>query len=235
MAGGSVLLRIDDVDQSRVRREYVEDVFRTLEVLGITWDSGPDGPDEFYDKWSQKHRAEHYHDVLRYLRQTGALFACTCTRAQLRQHDSGLRYPGTCESAGHDFDAEVSWRLRTPPHIALAYPVLKQKEGTAAYNLVSIADDVHFSITHIIRGDDLRDVSQLQQYMSAYEPLAPFQHVQVEHHPLIVDERGEKLSKSKGAEPLHTLPKSAIQRQVYQQAATLMNIHVDELWSLLGG
>jgi hypothetical protein len=59
-SGSRVLLRIDDLDQERVRPEYVEDVFRSLEWLGIHWDDGPSGPEELYSTWSQQLRTARY-------------------------------------------------------------------------------------------------------------------------------------------------------------------------------
>ena len=45
---GTLILRIDDADSTRSRPEYIEDIFRSLEWLGIEWDRGPSGPDDFY-------------------------------------------------------------------------------------------------------------------------------------------------------------------------------------------
>ena len=207
MAGGEVMLRIDDVDVVRLRDEYVVNIFETLQWLGIDWDIGPTCASDFYQTWSQQHRINRYSEVLGDLRANGKLFACTCTRSQIRATNASMRYVGTCEHAGHDFDAsDVSWRLRTPNTIELPYAVVRQKEGNPAYNLASVVDDVDFGITHIVRGSDLQPASEVQQHLAQSTPaLAPFEKVTIEHHALLVDEAGNKLSKSGGrghAEPL---------------------------------
>ena len=84
MAGGEVMLRIDDVDVVRLRDEYVVNIFETLQWLGIDWDIGPTCASDFYQTWSQQHRINRYSEVLGDLRANGKLFACTCTRSQIR-------------------------------------------------------------------------------------------------------------------------------------------------------
>jgi len=65
---GHLHLRIDDLDDPRVERSAVEDIFVQLEWLGIKYDSGPSGPDELFSKFSQRLRMELYHESLELLR-----------------------------------------------------------------------------------------------------------------------------------------------------------------------
>ena len=66
---GTVRLRIDDLDQSRVRPDFIEDIFRSLEWLGLDYDRGPSGPDDFARNESQVHRIDLYRELLAELRR----------------------------------------------------------------------------------------------------------------------------------------------------------------------
>jgi glutamyl-tRNA synthetase len=79
-ARGTLLLRIDDLDAERARPEYLDDIFRSLEWLGIDWDEGPTGPEDFLRNWSQRSRIERYSELLLGLRKGGHLYACECSR-----------------------------------------------------------------------------------------------------------------------------------------------------------
>jgi glutamyl-tRNA synthetase len=57
-AGGILRLRIDDIDATRTRPEYFDDIFRTLEWLGMDWDEGPRNANEQTEIYSQSLRAE---------------------------------------------------------------------------------------------------------------------------------------------------------------------------------
>ena len=110
-AGASILLRIDDLDRERFAVEYLEDIFETLRFLGIPWDEGPRDVEDFEKSWSQVHRMGLYERALGVLRESGAVFACNCSRAQLV---GSKGYPGTCREKGISLDADgVNWRLRT--------------------------------------------------------------------------------------------------------------------------
>jgi len=114
--GAEVLLRIDDLDRGRVQREYVEDIFETLRFMGIPWDRGPLSFDEFERGWSQVYRMPLYLSALSRLREAGAVFGCSCSRAEVLRASRDGGYPGTCVARGVELDAaEVSWRVRTRP------------------------------------------------------------------------------------------------------------------------
>ena len=163
--GRELSLRVDDLDRERVRPAYVQDIFEQLERLGIHWDLGPQNAEELEEVWSQRHRLPLYHGLLDDLRATGQLFACTCTRTTLMHC--------RCAERGIDLDApEVTWRSRlTKPCIVtfstphgpastdlaelMPPPVLRSREGRPAYQVASLADDLHFGIDLIVRGEDL--------------------------------------------------------------------------------
>jgi glutamyl-tRNA synthetase len=114
--GGSIHLRIDDLDAARKREEYVEDIFASLEWLGLDWDTGPRTPAEAETAHSQRLRIPRYREALERLAALDALdedkapllYACSCSREKVKRDAAaagrpGL-YPGTCRDAG------IEWR-----------------------------------------------------------------------------------------------------------------------------
>ena len=95
-SGGRLLLRIDDLDKGRYRREYVEDIFAGLEWLGLDYDEGPRSVQELEERWSQHHRLNRYQLLLDQLRADKRLFACICSRKEIRERSKDGRFPGTC-------------------------------------------------------------------------------------------------------------------------------------------
>lgn len=214
--GGTVLLRIDDLDTERVRPEYVQDIFDSLEWMGITWDEGPRDAEDFHQNWSQTQRLAEAHAMLLVLKDAGHLYACTCSRKQAAECP--------CRELDLPFDArETTWRLRVPDtcpitlknwptgsiHLdlrsALRDPVLRQRNGSPAYQLASLADDVRFRTSLIVRGEDLLPSSTCQIHLAGLLRLDEFSDVRFLHHPLITDTDGRKLSKSEGATSLRAM------------------------------
>lgn len=219
--GGKVLLRIDDLDAPRIRPEYMQDVFDTLDWLGMDWDMGPTSPDDLQTEWSQNHRLPLYHKLLDGLAEKGYLFACECSRKDLA--DSGGVYPGACLHKGIPLDApDVAWRVKVPDdeHInftdgwqgALSYAlgqemgsfVVRRRDGIPAYQIASLADDVHYGVYAMARGLDLLSSTAAQLYLAKLMSIDSFTQTRFYHHPLILDEVGQKLSKSAGSVALNT-------------------------------
>ncbi len=111
--GAGIWLRIDDLDTERSRPEYIEDIFRTIDWLGIDYDQGPTGPDDFNKRFSQHLRLDLYQNNLDILRNKGYLYACSCSRKAIRDLSGSSVYPGICRDKGLDMDgAGVAWRVR---------------------------------------------------------------------------------------------------------------------------
>ncbi|MBO6577233.1 MAG: hypothetical protein JJ896_17695 [Rhodothermales bacterium] len=205
--GGEILLRIDDLDRSRFRPEYLQDVFRVADWLGIAFELGPADPMEFAAHWSQSLRAPRYLRALQPLVESGEVFACTCSRREIAERSPDGTYPGTCRDkriALDTFDAALRFRLdarevRGQPDSAFQDPVVRRKDGTVAYHVASVVDDVDYGITHIIRGMDLEPSSRLQRVVARAMGLRSFLEVEIHHHPLLAARDGSKLSKSAGS------------------------------------
>lgn len=131
-AGGYLILRIEDVDQTRCREEAVAGIVQDLAWLGIDWDVGPGSVNsppslEGVGPHRQSQRSDLYRDMLGRLATAGRIFHCTCTRREVlaasAPHgpaDEGPRYPGTCRESLRVRPAASparppSTRLRTEP------------------------------------------------------------------------------------------------------------------------
>jgi len=215
---GHILLRIDDLDKARCREEYVEDIFHTLDWLGLDYDEGPSGVEDFFQNWSQHTRLEEYANELDNLREANHLFACTCSRRQIREVAPGGGYPNTCRQLSLNFDGpRTAWRVNAPPEgrsislhrwkeAVLEEPldnldafVVRQKNRLPAYQLASLVDDTRYAINFIVRGADLWESTLAQSYLAQLLGKDTFLQTTFWHHALITDANGQKLSKTKGA------------------------------------
>ncbi len=112
--GGTVHLRIDDLDVERVRPEYLEDIFASLEWMGLDWDGGPRDAAGFRARFSQRSRLDAYREALEALRNGGArVYPCACSRQRAKDDSAALGIPGiyagTCREAG------LSWERAAFP------------------------------------------------------------------------------------------------------------------------
>lgn len=209
--GAQVLLRIDDLDEVRVRPEFVEHIFTTLEALAIQPEEGPSGPEALQKNWSQKHRQASYRELLARLQTLPEVYACQCSRKQLKETDC------PCQERFLPKNTETALRLSLRHYIPSPWPsfcqqdqalslfsevgqsiAIQKKDGMAAYQIASVADDLQFSINHIIRGKDLMASTGVQEYLLALiGKTSPFRYW---HHSLSLDASGAKRSKSTGAQ-----------------------------------
>ncbi|MBP6825803.1 MAG: hypothetical protein KA165_04490 [Saprospiraceae bacterium] len=222
--GARILLRIDDLDADRKRPEYVQDIFETLERLGLDWDEGPRSPEDFERNWSQHRRLPLYFNVLERLQEKELLFACRKSRRDLAPFEGD--YPPEFREQGLALsDADVAWRIKTPPDFCMPDFIVRRRDGLPAYQIASLADDLHFGITHVIRGADLENSTDAQCFLAACVGEDKFLKIKVLHHPLITDEHGEKLSKSAGATSLKALREGGegVER-VFRQVADMLGL-----------
>ncbi len=245
-AGGHVLLRVDDLDAERVRPAYVQDLFDTLAWLGLDWDEGPADPLDLVRTWSQHHRMGRYLALVEELRAAGHLYACTCSRKMVENRGCGGDYDGHCRLLEKPFETPgCTWRLRLPlggkvawrtwpggdlhqADLALADPIIRQRNGRPAYQITSLADDVHFGVDSVVRGADLLPSTAIQMHLAELLGLEAFKEVLFLHHPLVVDSNGEKQSKSKGADSLRAFRLAGGDpQQIHQLAASWGLVHGD--------
>lgn len=214
--GAGVLLRIDDMDRERMEPEFVQDIFDSLDYLGIPYTEGPRDYTSFKEVYSQRHRLDAYNATLQKLRDEGKVFACSCSRADVWRASPDGSYPGTCKHKGLPFDTPgITWRLHTNDtvltvnslyggQISTPLPtimrdfVVRKKDGFPAYQLASLVDDMFYKVNIIVRGEDLWDSTLAQMYLAYVLEATSFKDAGFFHHGLLYNAAGEKLSKSAG-------------------------------------
>lgn len=122
-AGTRFLLRIEDIDGTRCRPEYVAAIFEDLSWLGLTWEE---------PVLRQSERLSGYAAALNVLKSRGLLYPCFCTRAEIAEEiarsgdapngPDGPHYPGTCR---HFSDAERSEKIAAGMPYALRLDAVK--------------------------------------------------------------------------------------------------------------
>ena len=202
-AGGTLHLRIDDLDRARLRRPYLENIFRVIDWLGLDYDHGPSGPDDFLRHHSQLLHLPAYNQVLRRLaQQPGLVYATRRSRTSVAE-PVPLATPG------------AAWRVRVPPKVYIAGAaasetlvplaavmpdfIIRKKDGVAAYQVASIVDDLRLGTTLVVRGLDLLPSTTAQLWLAAQLPESQVfanSGVRFFHHNLISNAAGHKLSKS---------------------------------------
>ncbi|MHA6511484.1 tRNA glutamyl-Q(34) synthetase GluQRS [Tessaracoccus sp. Z1128] len=214
-ARGSWLLRVEDLDQERVRAadgieaRQLDDLRR----LGLDWD----GP-----VLRQSERLDLYRDALSGL----PTYECFCTRREIAEassapHDGYRSYPGTCrrlttaqraerragrppalrvDSAGAAFTVEDRWAGRVTGTVDDF--VLVRNDGQYAYNLASVVDDIASGVTHITRGADLVSSAPRQAWLTEQLGGRPATYA---HVGLVLNGEGQRLAKRDGAVSLADL------------------------------
>ncbi|MBI1273062.1 MAG: tRNA glutamyl-Q(34) synthetase GluQRS [Alphaproteobacteria bacterium] len=235
-AGGKFLLRIEDIDPTRCRPNYTEDLLEDLAWLGLVW--------EYPVRNQSKHMAD-YEAALNRLRGMGLIYPCFCTRREIeaevaaaghaphlpsRGGPDGAVYPGICRGMdaaeadiriksgdGHSFRLDMEkaaamtgplvWQDRERDTVT-AQPqdfgdiVLARKETPTSYHLSVTVDDALQGVTLVTRGEDLlraTDIHRLLQALLGYETPA------YDHHKMLSNREGERLSKRDGALTLRQL------------------------------
>jgi glutamyl-Q tRNA(Asp) synthetase len=200
-AGGSWLVRIEDIDPPREVPGSAESILRALRACGLE----PDEPPLY-----QSALTPAYTDAFQRLRAEGHVYPCWCSRTDLARH--GGLHRGACV-AGPDSSREPAWRVRTADAViafddALQGPqcwhlaehagdfVVKRADGPFAYQLACAIDDAVPGITDVVRGADLLDSTPRQILLRRLLGLADPAYL---HLPVLVDPEGRKLSKSAGA------------------------------------
>lgn len=234
-SAGRLYLRIDDLDRARFREEYLVDVFRTIEWLGITVTDGPTSPADFHARWSQQHRLSHYEEALNRLRGHPLLFACPCSRKEL----AAGKHAHGCLSGQISPDTEgVAWRINTRELAPAPIPdivnpetfavnlhkqmpdfAVRKKDGLPSYQTACVVDDVLFGINRVGRGEDLLPSTAAQAVLSdllGYGDL--FGRIRFLHHPLVATVGGEKLSKSAGVTGVSELMGTLSPKEVFAMA-----------------
>ena len=207
-AGGSWLLRVEDLDPPRVVAGSADAMLSLLEQLGFEWDG-----EIIY----QSHRYERYRQVLEQLRRQGQVFNCNCTRREIlasapHPGEEGPVYPGTCRNGVSGGRSEHAVRLRVFDDTIIYQDgilgeqnqnlekevgdfVLHRVDGLFAYQLAVVVDDIDAGITQVVRGADLLSSTPRQIYLYRCLNIIPPDYF---HLPLAFGDNDKKLSKRNG-------------------------------------
>lgn len=219
-AGGRVVLRLEDLDPARSRREYARLLEDDLVWLGLFWDEGgaAGGP---HAPYFQSECAALYAGVLARLAEKAEVYPCFCSRGELHAAgaphaaDGTFRYAGTCYGLS---PAEAAARAaRKPPALRIHVPdreiafadglcgpqrenlrrtcgdfILRRADGVFAYQLAVVADDIRMGITQVVRGRDLLSSTARQLWLYELLEAPPPQFI---HVPLLLAPDGRRLSK----------------------------------------
>ena len=219
---GRIILRQEDIDPARSRREWMDGIERDLAWLGLDWD----GP-----VFQQSELGQRYEATLADLTARGLVYPCYCTRKELRElagaphgahdglGDAGAAYPGTCRQLTEEQRASreaegrrASLRLLCPDGEAgresfcdlILGPqsftltdcggdfALRRSDGVWAYQLAVVADDMAMGVTQIVRGEDILLSTPRQLLLWR---LLGGTAPSFAHIPLLHDAEGERLAK----------------------------------------
>jgi glutamyl-Q tRNA(Asp) synthetase len=238
-AGGQFRLRIEDLDQTRCRLEFVDGIHEDLGWLGLDWD----GP-----VLVQSQRIAAYGAALEQLKSRGLVFACFCTRADIAQSltaphgDAATSYPGTCRALPDDPQRRATtphcWRLHSAKALDDAgFPswteadgatftaterdigdaILARKDAPASYHLSCVVDDAATGVTMVVRGADLRASTPIQRLLQQLLGLPEPVYL---HHRLVTHLDGRRLAKRDLAPTLAAMRASGVDGR--QLAADLL-------------
>jgi glutamyl/glutaminyl-tRNA synthetase len=228
-AGGTLVLRNEDLDRARSKPEFLSAMFEDLRWFGLEWQEGPDtgGP---FAPYRQSERYPIYRGALEKLEQAGFIYPCTCSRKDLQsaaraphaEDESEPIYPGTCREQGKSGMAnrKFCWRFRVPDGESVGFIdgnlgpqqftagkdfgdfVVWRTEDVPAYQLACVVDDAAMRITEVVRGADLlvSTARQLLLYRALGLPTPGFYHC-----PLMTDAAGVRLAKRHEALSLRRL------------------------------
>ncbi|MEO6245929.1 MAG: tRNA glutamyl-Q(34) synthetase GluQRS [Opitutaceae bacterium] len=226
LAGGSLLLRNDDLDAIRFRLDFVDAMLEDLRWLGFAWRE---------PVITQSSRLACYRAALEQLHGARLIFPCTRTRRDVLDaigapHEGGaddepvyppqFRPPADAPLPSLSEKISVNWRFRVPDGEELAFHdgrfgpqrataardfgdfLVWRKDDVPSYQLACAVDDAELGITEVVRGADLIK-STLRQLLliRALGHAAPAYY----HAPLMLDDSGERLAKRHDALALRTL------------------------------
>lgn len=210
--GGSMVLRLEDLDPDRCKQEYCDQVMRDLEWLGLSWDNVP-----IY----QSRRTETYREAFEQLRNKGLIYPCYCTRAERlaasapHRSDGAAVYDGRCLRLPPDVRREYestrrpAWRVEVPSKMitfrdlcqgeyseelksACGDFILRRSDGVYAYQLAVVVDDAMMGVNQVVRGSDLLDSTPRQLWL---QEQWGFGHPEYGHVPLLLSPDGRRLAK----------------------------------------
>ena len=208
--GGSLVLRMEDLDTQRTSSDFASVLREDLKWLGLDWDQ---------ETPPQSKRSAVYDRYFRQLQEMELLYPCYCTRSQLHNvnaphlSDGTYVYPGTCRHLTPEqqaaFGRNGAWRVIVPDkeweftdlvqgHYSLNLSegcgdmVVRRADGVYVYQLAVTVDDGEAGVTEVVRGMDLLSSAPRQMYLQS---LFGFDCPVYAHVPMLLAPDGRRLSK----------------------------------------
>lgn len=211
--GGRAVLRLEDLDTTRVKAEWADQLVAALAWLGLSFD----------EMVVQSGRRAAHEAALDALAARGLLYPCTCSRSARaggrRAPDGGWAYANTCRGKALP---EEGWRavdgnvrvhlpdarlelvdalgvdLSQTPASEMGDPIVRRRDGVIAYQLAVVVDDADAEITDVVRGRDIAPSTATQVML---QRLLGLPTPTYRHHFLLLEASGEKLAKLHGSIP----------------------------------
>lgn len=216
---GSLILRNEDLDFNRCKKEYTHAIIEDLKWLEISWDEGP---------INQTDRIHLYLKAWHTLKNNQSIYPCSLSRKEIQNHTplihtleeegepifpSSLR-PNSFDFKHHQNPAGYNWRFKVPDGKIIRFNdenygpqqfeaakdfgdfLIWRRDGIPSYELAVVVDDHLMGITEVVRGADLlkSTARQLLLYQSLGWNPPKFYHCD-----LLCDENGRPLSKRNGS------------------------------------
>lgn len=220
-AGGTLVLRMEDLDPDRCRRDYTAQLADDLCWLGLDWDEGF-GKGGAHGPYLQSERTAHYARSFEALEALGLVYPCYCSRSERlaaaapHHSDGRLIYNGRCRGLAEEVRRAMeaagrrpAWRVMVPKeretfvdgHMGpyteeLAGDcgdfIVRRSDGIYAYQLAVVADDAAMEVNQVVRGRDLLSSTPRQRWLYRVLGLRPPEFF---HVPLLLAADGRRLSK----------------------------------------
>lgn len=248
------ILRIEDTDLERSKKEYEEMLIEDLKWMGIHWDEGPDIGGE-HGPYRQSKRLEIYAKYIDKLLKSGDAYYCYCSEEDLeKEREKAIaegrpyRYSGKCRNLTPEERAQYEAngikpvvRFKVPDKTVIFEDIIRghveidtkefgdfvivRQDGMPVYNFVVVIDDALMGITHVIRGED--HLSNTPKQIVIYEALG-FNIPKFAHLPIILGEDRTKLSKRHGAVSVRALKDDGFVSEAVFNYLSLLGWHPKE-------
>ena len=209
--GGRFILRIEDTDIERSKKEFSDAIIDSLQWLGIDWDEGP---------FFQSERFDIYKKYIQKLIDSGNAYYCVCSPERLETVRSKAiakgqnpKYDGECRNKGLKKSDNAVVRFSAPLAGTTALNdaikgniifqnseiddfIICRSDGVPTYHLAVVTDDITMGVNTIIRGDDHvnNTPKQILLYKAFEKDLPVYAHV-----PMVLGSDRARLSKRHGA------------------------------------
>lgn len=228
-ANGRFLLRIEDIDLGRARPEFEAAIYEDLAWLGLSWEEPVRRQSEHMAEYAEPLQDLIGRGLVYRCFRTRKEIAdaiASAPHGAAEERFAGEALPAEEEAQRLAAGDAFAWRLSLkkaraalgPAYFALVFEdetgpvraeperhgdvVLARKDFGASYHLASVWDDALQGVTHVIRGEDLREAAHLhvllQKLLGLPQPV-------YRHHRLVLGEDGKRLAKRDRSATLRAL------------------------------